>query len=275
MQLKDKYFDILVSYCLKGFIPLIGFTGWLYYSQSLFQSLSIMSLLYITIIFFYDKKRSRSYFPSGIVMKDAIVILKECFPITLSPLIVTFMLFLTRNSVEYIYGTTELGYYSAVTMIIAVILTIAWAVYYVLLPVIADKYKKCLKRDIIRIVLIVLGVILVATLLLFLMLQLIGNLIFSFVFGVEILEYMYLLFPVIITGAMLAVMTFTSVCLIAMQKRLAMLIGMLAGAVLLSVSVMPATRSGGMLGTTQIFIVSLCLIIIVHGFLIIRNLWRV
>jgi len=275
MQLEDKYSDIIISYCFKGFISLIGFTGWLYFTQSLFQSLCIMSLLYIAIIFFYDIKRTRSYFPSGILMKDAIVILKECFPITLSPLIVTFMLFLTRNSVENIYGTTELGHYSAITMVIAVILTVAWAVYYVLLPVIADKYIKRLKNDIVRIIFIVLGIIFVASLLSFLLLRLIGSLIFPFVFGVEILGYMYLLFPVIVNGAMLAIMTFTSVCLIAMQKRLAMLIAMLAGAVLLSVSVIPVTRSGGMLGTTQIFTASLCLIIIVHGFLILRNLWKI
>jgi O-antigen/teichoic acid export membrane protein len=275
MQLEDKYFDILISYCLKGFIPLIGFTGWLYFTKSLFQSLCVMSLLYITIMFFYDIKKTRSYFPSSLITKDAIVILKECFPITLSPLIVTFMLFLTRYSVENVYGATGLGYYSAITMVIAVILTVAWAVYYVLLPVIADKYIKRLKGDIIRIIFTVLGIIFVATLLLFFLVRLIGSLIFSFVFGVEILGYMYLLFPVIITGAMLAVMAFTSVCLIAMQKRLAMLIGMLAGAVLLSVSVMPMTRSGGMLGNIQIFTISLCLIIIVHGFLILKNLWRI
>jgi O-antigen/teichoic acid export membrane protein len=275
MQLEDKYSDIIISYCLKGFIPLVGFTGWLYFTKSLFQSLCVMSFLYVAIIFFYDIKKTRSYFPSGVVMKDAIVILKECFPLTLSPLIITFMLFLTRNSVENIYGATELGYYSAITMIIAVILTMAWAVYYVLLPIIADRYIKRLKSDIIRIIFIVLGIIFVSTLLLFLLLRLIGSLIFSFVFGVEILRYMYLLFPVIITSAMLAVMAFTSVCLIAMQKRLEMLIGMLVGAVLLSVSVMPVTRSDGMLGNIQIFTISLCLIIIVHAFLIFRNLWRI
>jgi O-antigen/teichoic acid export membrane protein len=275
MQLENKYSDIIISYCLKGFIPLVGFTWWLYFTQSLFQSLCIMSLLYIVIIFFYDIKKAHSYFPSGIVKKDAIVILKECFPITLSPLIVTFMFFLTRNSVENIYGATELGYYSAITMVISVILTMAWAVYYVLLPVIADKYIKRLKSDIIRIIFIALGIIFVTTLLLFLLVRFIGSLIFSFVFGVEILGYMYLLFPVIITGAMLAIIAFTSVCLIAMQKRLAMLIGMLAGTVLLSICVIPATRSGGMLGTTQIFIISLCFIIIVHSFLIFKNLYRI
>jgi len=84
---------------------------------------------------------------------------------------------------------------------------------------------------------------------------------------------MYLLLPVVITSIMLTVMSFSSVCLTAMQKRVPMLIGMLAGAVLLSVLVVPATRSGGMLGTTNVFTLSLCVIIVIHGFIIFRNLW--
>jgi O-antigen/teichoic acid export membrane protein len=274
MQLEDKYSDITISYCFKGFIPLIGFAGCLYLTQSLFQSLCIMSLLYIAIIFLFDIIKTRLYFPRGVVMKGTIVILKECFPLTLSVLIVTFMLFLTRHSVEYVYDAKELGYYSVFTMVIAVVSTMAWAVFYVLLPVISDKYIKRLKGDVIRIILIMLGIIFAATLLAFLLAGLMGNYVFSFVFGIEILRYMYLLLPVIINSAMLAVMTFASVCLIAMQKRLTMMIGMLAGTAFLSVFVIPATKSYGMLGTTYVFTISLCAITVIHGFLIFRGLWN-
>jgi O-antigen/teichoic acid export membrane protein len=190
-------------------------------------------------------------------------------------LIVPFMLFLTRNSVEKVYGITELGYFSAFTMVIAVFSVMKDAVYLVLLPVISEKYIKHLKSDIIRIILVVLGIIIVATLLSVLLARLIGNLVFSFVFGVEILGYMYLLLPVIITGAVLLASSFSYVCLTAMQKRVPILIGMLAGAALLSVFVIPATRSGGMLGTTYIFAISLCVIVVIHGFFIFRYLRRI
>ena len=275
MQLKDKYTDIVVSYCLKGVIPLIGLTVGLYFTHSLFKSLCIMSFLYIVIIVIYDLRKTHTYFPRGIMIKGNAVILKDCFPMMLASLILPFMLFITRNAIERIYGATELGFYSPFTMVIVVLSTMAGAVYQVLLPVISDKYKKHLKRDIIRIIFIMLGIIIGVILLSFLLAGLLGNHVFSFVFGVEILEYMYLLEPVIITGAMLTLMSFSSVCLTAMQKRFTMLLGMLAGAVLLAVLVMPATRSGGMLGTTNIFTVSLCVIIVIHGFLIFRNLRKI
>jgi len=272
MQLENNYSDITISYCLKGIVPLIGFGGWLYFTQNIFQSLCIMSILYIAIIVIYDIRRTHSYFPRGIVMKGTAVILKECFPIMLASLILPFMLFITRNTVEKVYGTTELGFYSAFTMVIVVLSTMASAVYIVLLPAISEKYAKRLKGDIVRIILTMLGLIIIAVLIITLLARLMGNFVFSLVFGVEILEYMYLLVPVIITSAMLAVMSFTSICLTAMQKRLTMLVGMLAGAVLLTVLVIPATRSYGMIGTTNVFTVSLIMIIVIHGFLILKNL---
>jgi O-antigen/teichoic acid export membrane protein len=275
MQLKDKYSDIVISYCLKGIVPLIGFVAWLHLTQSLFQSLCIMSLLYIAIIIFYDIKSTRLFFPHGIVMKDTILILKECFPMMLSSLFLTFMLFITRHTVEKVYGTTELGYYSAFTMVIVILSTMAVSVYQVILPVISEKYLKRLTADIVKVIFTILGIIVVAGLIMIFLVRLVGNKVFSLVFGAEILGYMYLLLPVIITSIMLTIMSFTSVCLTAMQKRVPMLIGMLAGAVLLSALVIPVTRSSGMLGTTNIFTVSLCVIIVIHSFIIFRNLWSV
>jgi O-antigen/teichoic acid export membrane protein len=231
-----------------------------------------MSFLYIIIIVFYDINKMRPYFPHGIVMKDAILILKDCFPMMLASLIVPYMLFITRYTVEKIYGTTELGFYSAFTMIIVVFSTMAGAVYTVLLPVISEKFMKGLKTDVVRIIFAVLGIILIAALIIILLAHFIGDMVFSFVFGVEILEYMYLLLPVIITSIMLMVMFFSSYCLTAMQKRNTALIGILIGAVLLSVLVKPATLLDGMLGTTNIFTFSLCAIIVIHGFFIFRNL---
>jgi len=273
MQLKDKYSNITISYCLKGVVPLIGFAVCLYYTQSLFQALCVMSLLYVAIIIFYDIRKTYSFFPRGIIMKDTILILKDCFPMMLASLILPFMLYITRHTVENVYGSTELGYYSAFTMVIVVLTTMAGAVYQVILPAISEKYVKRLAGDIVRIIFIMLGIIFLAALIILLLAHFVGGFAFSFVFGIEILSHMYLLVPVVITSIVLTVMSFSSTCLTAMQKRVPMLIGMLAGAVLLSVLVVPATRSGGMLGTTNVFTLSLCVIIVIHGFIILRDLW--
>ena len=272
MQLEDKFSDIKVSCCLKGIIPLIGFTIWLYYTKNLFQCLCVMSLLYFVIIVFYDIRKIKDKFPRVVIIKGNFLILKECFPIMLASLIAPFMLFLTRHTVEKVFGTTELGFYSAFTMVIVVFSTMAGAVYLVLIPSISEKYNKRLKNDIIRIIFIILGINILFALIVLFLVCLIGDFIFSFVFGAEILNYMYLLPPVIFTSIMFTLMSFSSVCLTAMQKGFPMLIGLLAGAAFLSIFIMPATRSYGMLGTTNTFTISLCVIILIHGFVIFRKL---
>jgi O-antigen/teichoic acid export membrane protein len=206
------------------------------------------------------------------VVKGAGVMLKDCFRIMLSAVILLFMHFLTRHTVEKIYGATELGYYSAFAMVIVVFSIMAGAVHQVLFPAISAKYMRRLKGDIIRIILIMLGIISLAALIILLLARLLGNLVYSFLFGIEILGHMYLLLPVIITSIMLTVMSFFSTCLIAMQKRVPMLIGMFAGAVLMSIMIIPATQSSGMLGTIHIYTISLCVTIAIQGFNIFKSL---
>jgi len=272
MQLEYRYSDIAISYCLKGIIPLIGFAVCLYFTQSLFQTLCILSLLYAAVIIFYDIRKTYSFFPRGIVMKGTIHLLKECFPMMLASLIYYFLFFIPRFAVENVYGSTELGYYSAFAMVITVLSTMATAVCQVIIPVLSEKYVKRLTGDIVRIIFTILGIIVVAAFAMILLARLIGDRVFSIVFGAEILGHMYLLPPVIFASVMLTVMNFSGACLTAMHKRVPMLIGMLVGAMLLGVMVIPVTRTGGMLGTTNIFTAALCVIILIYVIIIIKNL---
>jgi O-antigen/teichoic acid export membrane protein len=272
MQLEDRFSNIAVSYCLKGIVPLIGFTLCLYFYRSLLLSICVMILFYLAVIILYDLNIQRVFFPRGIAIKGIGYILKQCFPMMLSTLVTPFMLFLTRHTVEKVYGTSELGFYSAFTMVIVIFSTMAGAVYVVLLPAISKKYAENQKGDIVRIIFTITGIIIAATLVIILLTRLAGDWIFSFVFGFEILPYMYLLLPVIITSAMLTIMTFLSTCLIAMHKRITMLISMLTGVVLLCVFVVSSTKSGGLLGTTNIFTLSLAVIVIIQCFIVLYSL---
>jgi O-antigen/teichoic acid export membrane protein len=272
MQLEGNFSGIFISYCLKGILPLLVFSAFLYFNFGLLLSLCVMPLLHILIIIVYDfQKIGISYFHS-VMLKGTSRILKQCFPVMLSTLTLPFMLFLTRHTVEKIYGTTELGYYSVFSMVIVIFSTMASSIYVVLLPVISEKYMKRQLGYVIRVVLYITGTILVAMLITILLANWIGELVFSFVFGIDIIPYMYLLLPVIITSTMLTIVTFLSTLLIAMHKRIPMLIGMLAGTVMLSASVVPATLSGGILGTTNIFTLSLGIIVVVLSFIIFHNL---
>ena len=272
MQLENRFANIAVSFSLKGIVPLIGFTICLYFKQGLFLPLCVMTLLFLAIIVVYDFPNILEYFPRNIKIKGIRHILRQCFPLMMSTLIVPFMFFLIRHTVEEVYGTTELGYYSAFTMIIVVMSVMTGAVYVVILPMIAEKYKNNQKRNITFIIFIVFGIIFTATLIAIVLAHLIGDWVFSFIFDFTILPYMYLLVPVIISGSMLAIMTFLSTCLIAMNKRISMLFSMLAGVFFLCVFVLPITISYGLLGAINILTYSLILTIIVQVFVIIYYL---
>ena len=268
LQLANKYFKIAVSYCLKGIFPLFVFSLFLYFVHNLWLSLGVMSLIYLLIIIFFDLKEPKGFFPLGIKIKGTGLILRLCFPMMLSSLVLPFMFFLTRHTVQSVFDITELGYYSAFTMVITVFSTMIGAFYVVLIPKISKNYMRKMKAEIVQIIFIMLGIIFGASLIAILLSHLIGNWAFSLIFGISILPYMYLLFPVIITSIMLAVMTFLSTCLIAMQKRLFMLISMLAGVLLLCALVVPITKSYGMLCTTNILTISFAFMIIIQSVII-------
>jgi O-antigen/teichoic acid export membrane protein len=271
MQLEGNFSGIFISYCLKGILPLIVFSAFLYFNLGLLLSLCVMPLLHIMIILVYDFKNIRKSYFHSVMLHGTSRILKQCFPVMLSTLTLPFMLFLTRHTVEKIYGTTELGYYSVFSMVIVIFSTMASSIYVVFLPVISEKYMKRQLGYIIRAILYIIGAIFAVMLIAILLSRLIGNWAFSFVFGIDILPYMYLLLPVIVTSTMLTIVTFLSTCLTAMHKRVPMLIGMLAGAVILSVLVVPATRSGGILGTTNIFTLSLAVVVVILGIIVLQN----
>lgn len=274
MQQADCFSNILISFCLKGLIPLLVFSVCLYLKQNLFISICAMALAYLSLIFLYDFNIIKDIFPKGIIIKGTKFILKHCFPLMLSLLVLPFMLFFTRYTVENIYGTTELGYYSAMTMVIAVFSTLANSVFVVILPVISEKYMKKQKRDIIRIIFTILGVIFAIAFAAILLVRLIGNMVFSFIFGVTILPYMYLLLPAIITSTLLIIMAFFSNCLIAMHKRISMLISMLTGVIFLSSLIIPVTKSYGILGNIILFSLSIGIIIVIQLIVISSNLHK-
>jgi len=271
MQLENNFSSIFISYCLKGIIPLIVFSVFLYFNFELLLSLCVMPFFHIIIIIIYDLPRiGRSYFKS-VMFKGTSGIFKQCSPIILSSLAAPFMLFLTRHTIDKICGTTELGFYSVFSMVIIIFSTMTSPIFMVILPTISEKYAKRQLRYIIRLIFYIIGSILAAMLSAILLAHWIGDWVFSSVFGIDILPYMYLLLPVIITGTMLTMGSFLSICLVAMHKRVPVLISTLTGVVILSIFVVPATQSAGILGTTNIYTLSLGIIVVILSFTIFYN----
>ena len=276
MQLEDKYSNILFSYCIKGIFPLITFSIFLFYTQNLSLSLLFMSLTYIIIIILYDLKKLNTKFLQCSISKETNNILKYCFPITLSSLILPFMLYFSRHTIKLIYGITVLGYYSVFTMIISILSVLIGSINIVLLPKISEKYLKKQTKGIIYIISIMLGIIFIFAMISIFIANSIGKWVFTVIFGLEILPYMYLLLPIIFSGIALTIMSFFSTCLIAIHRIRDMLICMLSGVSLLIIFIFPATKTYGLLGTTYLFIISLAVMIFLQFFIVFNCLfWKV
>jgi hypothetical protein len=120
------------------------------------------------------------------------------------------------------------------------------------------------KNELIKIITFIVLLILSVSLLIIIIFHFIGDFIFSLVFGVDILPYMFLLTPSIITSTILTMVMFFISVLIALHKRVQMLICLLFGAIILSVIVTPATVNYNIIGTINVFSFSLLLIVIIQ-----------
>jgi len=272
MQIENKYTKITVSYILKGIIPLAGFSLCLFFMHDLLLSILIMTILFLLIVLFYDLSVINLNILHGVMIKDTGKIIKSCIPLVLSSLFLPYCQFLMRYNVEKIYGMEKLGYFSAMTMVILIINIIAGSVFIVIIPVISKNYLENNKKNLVKILLIILGIIFIMVSITILLAVFTGDMIFSLVFGIEILPYMYLLIPVIIASAFLVISGLLNTFLNAIYKRINILICMTAGALTLTIIIIPATKIYGMSGNIYSFIISVIIINILQIIFIIYNI---
>lgn len=272
MQLNNKYSNIMISFIFKGIFPLAGFSLTLYVTNSLFYSIIIMLILYFFILSFYDLRIIKKYFPIGIKINGVKQILIKCFPLMLSSLFTPVMLFILRHTIEYIFGTTELGLFSPFTMVIVILSALTGAVVIVLIPAISKSYLENNKKMLLKMIITMIFGLVFFTIISIIVSIFFGDFIFEIIFGIEVLSYMYLLIPVILAGSLMAVSLIFSTFLIAIKKRISMLLCFLSGEIIFGISALPVTQKFGLLGITNTFSISILIIILFQIILIIINI---
>ena len=120
-QKYNFYKEIGISYILKGISTLLIFSITLYFSQNLLLTLFLETLILWFFIIIYDFRKLKRKLDLKIEKEKILPLLKICFPLMLYTLILPYLNFITRYKVEQFFGTEELGYYSAITMVIVVI----------------------------------------------------------------------------------------------------------------------------------------------------------
>ena len=194
-QRYNFYREIGISYILKGILTLIVFC-----SKNLVLTLFLETLALWFFIIVYDLKKLKNKLNLKTKTYKVIFLLKICFSLMLYTLILPYLNFITRYQVEKFFGTEELGYYSAITMVIVVISTLFGSIFIIIIPKISYLYKEKNIKEIIKIILKINLAIFVFSIISIIGAILLGNAVFSILFTNSIQKYMYLLIPTIITS---------------------------------------------------------------------------
>lgn len=264
-QRYNFYREIGISYILKGILTLIVFCLTLYFSKNLVLTLFLETLALWFFIIVYDLKKLKNKLNLKTRTYKVIFLLKICFSLMLYTLILPYLNFITRYQVEKFFGTEELGYYSAITMVIVVISTLFGSIFIIIIPKISYLYKEKNIKEIIKIILKINLAIFVFSIISIIGAILLGNAVFSILFTNSIQKYMYLLIPTIITSSILGILNYLSTILISFHDLKFVLVANLIPAIFCTFLLKISIMQYGMLGSLYSLIISLFLGILIVG----------
>lgn len=122
--------------------------------------------------------------------------------------LVPYVNFITRYCVEIRFGTTELGYYSSVTMVFAVLNTLMNSIFVTIIPNVTRMYYERsldkIRVFIKRIIIFCIGLLAISMILVYFC-----RFYLWYYFGAEIIPYLFLLYPTIISAIALSLFTFS------------------------------------------------------------------
>ena len=264
-QRYNLYREIGISYIIKGVLTLIVFCLTLYFSKNLILTLFLETLALWFLIVVYDFKKLKNKLNLKMKTYKVVFLLKLCFSLMLYTLILPYLNFITRYQVEKFFGTEELGYYSAITMVIVVISTLFGSIFIIIIPKISYLYKEKNVKEIIKIILKINLAIFVFTIISIIGAILLGNTVFSILFTDSIQKYMYLLIPTIITSSILGILNYLSTILISFHDLKFVLVANLIPAIFCTLLLKISILQYGMLGSLYSLIISLFLGILIVG----------
>ena len=129
LQREHRYNKIAISYTMKAVLTLAVMTGMLLIKMPLNIAVWTMSLAYAGVLLFYDFYQLKDLSFVSWSAKGMKELLIKCIPLVVVGIFDAILLYLPRNAIEQIYGSTELGYYGSVSIIVVVLSTLGGAVW--------------------------------------------------------------------------------------------------------------------------------------------------
>lgn len=273
-QRLDRYECIAVSYTLKGVLPAAVFLLTLWWKASLLWAIRGMTLTALMILLCYDALRLRGCGLFQPRFAGAGALLKQCFPLMLYGMVSAWMIYLPRHAVQTISGSEVLGYYGSISTVVVVLSTLGGAIVAAIIPAMSETIQKrdvLRLRQVLRICFAGIGCLAVLALAAG---KLLGPWVFSLVYGAEILDYLYLLPPVIINSVLLLLDTFFDSYFVPAGERNVLLWANLAGLLACGMTVTQATERFSALGACCSMMLGLLVRMVVLLVLMLRSLSR-
>lgn len=251
MQRLKQYDWIAVSMTIKGIITLVAFILPLALGFGLLPAIICMSAAYLLSLLLYDAFKLRDSHIFKPSFANIWPLLIACFPLMLSALTSSIMMYLPRDTIGNALGSTALGYYSSISTVVVVFSTLAASVWGAITPRISimiinrniDKLKKILMK--------IASILLITSVVILLLGKIFAPFAFELLFGYEILKYMYLLIPVLINAILLMCISFFDSVFIPLKRRRELFICNFIGLVICLVAVKPLTDKYGILGANN------------------------
>lgn len=263
LQLQEDYRTLAVSYSAKGLVSLVSFAVSLYLTKDLLVGVIWMTCGYGICILALDLPHLIKMGIKKPMFSGCLPILRNCVPLLLVSLATPVMNYTTRYAIEQVMGNEALGQYASLSSVIVVMSTFAGAVFVVFVPKVS-RWRENGQWQLVRkfCALAVVVMIFVGALAM-LAGKLLGPWVCSLIFGVEILENIDLLVPLLATSSVLMIKSFFSVMMVPLGKRWILLVGECAGMLLCAVLSLPLTKYMGMQGANLSYLLGTLLQVII------------
>lgn len=255
------------SFIIRGILLIASFTVSMLLSGNLAVSIFAMAIATLIPLILYDFPAVRKIdsFKIELSFKASASLSKICLPMVIYGACINAIVPIARYALELFHGKAALGYYASVSTVAVLVQSLVTFIFTPLIGLFEEAYSKGDKKGVLKLLLklavlllSVTGAAIVAT-------ALLGEFAMCLVFGEEIRDYVYLLYPTVVASALTALVWLFGMLLVVMRDSRTLLIGALLGfavGAVLSFSMIPIKDY---FGTNLSIIVSLLIICIAYS----------
>ena len=261
-----------ISLALQGAISVAFFVAVFAATHSLELTLLAMTTGIVAIGLAYDLPRTRllSEIAPSITRAKVLRLLVRCAPVVVAGIACSAAPSVPRQYLSAVLGDAALGVYASVAAPVALIQTGASYIYSPLLGYFSERYARGDARGFTRLLLTAFSGIVAVGVVCAVGLELIGGPVLALVYGEGIVEYLYLLQPLVLCAVATGLMWFVNDLLISLRGFRATLIGSIIALIVSLTTMVPAVSTLGMNGVTVANILS-CLAS--SAFMVVSLLW--